>query len=313
MRAFVTGATGFIGSRVVKRLLAQGHEVHVLARDPAKAAALGLPPERVVQGDLFAIGKMRDAIRRCEVVFHLAAEIATQADERKLWKVDVEGTDAVAEAAEGSKIARFVFSSSVVVGDPGGAVLRPEEPLVATTAYGRAKQEAERRLLRTDVPVVIARPSHVYGPGGWYAELVSDFARGRRFMPGSGENWWDVVHVDDVVSALVLLAEKGAPREAYHVVDETPVRMADFFEITARAMGLKRPRRVPVLLAKLIRGKGPIELAVRSARSDNSKLKALGWRPRFPDSKDALHDVVKELGRAAAGRAFLAPRAPERP
>src|SRR5581483_6476337 len=232
MRCFVTGATGFIGSRVVKRLLAEGHEVTVLARELWKALPLGLPAERVLVGDLFSIGKMREAIRRCDTVLHLAAEIATQRDAKKLWKVDVEGTDAVAEACEGSKIQRFVFASTVVVGDPKGAVLRPDEPLEATTAYGKAKQEAERRLARTDLPWIVLRPSHVYGPGGWYAELASDFARGRRFMPGDGQNWWDVVHVDDVASALVLLAEKGEPRQVYHVVDDTPIRMRDFFEVT---------------------------------------------------------------------------------
>jgi nucleoside-diphosphate-sugar epimerase len=301
LRCFVTGATGFIGSRVVRRLLEAGHDVTVLSRELPRGLALGLPADRVIVGDLFTIGKMRDAIARCDVVFHLAAEIATQKDERKLWKVDVEGTDAVAEAAERSKIQRFVFASTVVVGDPDGAVLRPEEPLVATTAYGKAKQEAERRLLKTDLPAVILRPSHVYGPGGWFAEIVSEFARGRRFYPGRGDNWWDVVHVDDVVSALLLLGEKGVPREAYHVVDDSPIRMRDFFEITAHALGGRKPRSVPVFLAKLLRGSGPVDSAIRSARSDNAKLKALGWRPRFPDSKDAIHEVVKELTRAKNG------------
>lgn len=304
LRCFVTGATGFIGSRVVTRLLAAGHEVDVLARNPARALALGVPAARVLEGDLFAIGKIRDVLRRIDVVLHLAAEIGTQRDEAKIWKVDVEGTDAIAEACEAAKVKRLVFASTVVVGDPKGGVLRPEVPLEATTAYGRAKQESERRLLRADVPVVIARPSHVYGAGGWYAELVRDFARGpllgrllRRY-PGKGDNWWDLVHVDDVAAAIVLLAEKGESKQAYHIVDDTPVRMRDFFEITAHALGVPRPRRVPVFLAKWMRGAGPIALAVRSARSDNSKLKALGWRPAWPDSKDAIHDVIRELGRA---------------
>jgi nucleoside-diphosphate-sugar epimerase len=298
MRVFVTGATGFVGSRVVRRLLAENHEVRVLARDPEKARALGLSADRIVVGDIFAIGRMRDAIERSDVVFHLAAEIATQRDERKLWRVDVEGTDAVSEAAERTKIERFIFTSSVVVGDPKGGMLRPDVPLVATTGYGRAKLEAERRLSRTDLPVVVVRPSHVYGPGGWYAELVSDFTQGLRFYPGNGTNWWDVVHVDDLVSALLLLAEKGVPRQVYHVVDDFPVRMRDFFEITAHAMGLTRPHPIPVFLARLLRGRGPIDLAVRSARSDAAKLKALGWQPAYPDSKEAIHDVVRELGRA---------------
>jgi len=295
MRCFLTGGTGFIGSRVAKCLLERGHEVRLLAREPEKAVALGFARELVVAGDLFAIGKMRDAIKSVNVVLHLAAEIATQKDEKKLWKVDVEGTDAVSEACEGSKIERFLFASTVVVGDPKGKTLRPGEPLVATTQYGRAKLEAERRLSVSELPVVVVRPSHVYGPGGWYAELVHDFSRGRRFYPGRGDNWWDVVHVDDLVSAIVLLAEKGVPREAYHAVDDTPIRMKDFFEITAHAMNLSRPRSVPVFLAKLLRGSGPVSSAVRSARSDNSKLKALGWTLLHRDSKEAIHDVVREL------------------
>ncbi len=304
MRCFVTGATGFIGSRVVALLKAGGHEVDVLSRDEARARAIGIPPERILVGDLFATGKIRDVLRRCDTVFHLAAEIGTQRDAKKLWRVDVEGTDAVAEACEAAGVKRLVFASTAVVGDAKGAVLKPDEPFQATTDYGRAKQEAERRLLGTDVPVVIARPSHVYGPGGWYGELVRDFRRGfpagflfRRY-PGRGDNWWDVVHVDDVASAIVLLGERGESRQAYHIADDTPIRMRDFFEITAHALGLPRPRRVPVFIANLLKGSGPIALATRSARSDNSKLKALGWQPRWRDAKDAIHDVVRELTRA---------------
>ena len=307
MRCFVTGATGFIGARVVSLLRAKGHDVDVLARDEAKARAIGIPPERILVGDLFAIGKIRDVLKRCDTVFHLAAEIGTQRDARKLWRVDVEGTDAIAEACEAAGVKRLVFASTAVVGEAGGAVLRPDVPLHATTPYGQAKQEAERRLLRSEVPVVIARPSHVYGPGGWYGELVRDFRRGSlggflfRRYPGRGDNWWDVVHVDDVASAIVLLGDRGESRQAYHIADDTPIRMRDFFEVTAHALRVSRPRRVPVFLAKILRGSGPIALAVRSARSDNTKLKALGWRPRWPDSKDAIHDVVRELTRAHGG------------
>jgi len=298
MRAFVTGATGFVGSRVVKLLLAQGHEVTVLARSVAKAKGLGLPAERILEGDLFTIGKMREWIRRSDVVLHLAAEIATQKDEKKLWKIDVEGTDAVADACEKATLRSFVFASTVVVGDPQGAVLRPEEPLVATTAYGKAKQEAERRLSRTKLPVVVVRPSHVYGPGGWFEELVSDFLGGKRFMPGAGANLWDVVHVDDVAQALVLAAEKGPEGQrpaVYHAVDDAPITMREFFDLTAQALNLPPPWAVPVLVAKLARGSGPVDAAVRSARSDNARLKKLGWEPKHPNSRDAIGACVREI------------------
>ena len=295
MRCFVTGATGFIGSRVVKLLEERGHQVRVLARDPKKAEALGIPRERVVAGDLFATGKIAEAVEASDSVLHLAAEIATQRDPKKLWRIDVEGTDAVADACEKATLKSFVFASTVVVGDPAGAVLRPEDPLVATTAYGKAKQEAERRLSKTKLPVVVVRPSHVYGPGGWFEELVQDFLSGKRFMPGAGANLWDVVHVDDVVQALVLAAEKGTGGSVFHAADDSPITMREFFDLTAQALNLPRPRAIPVLLAKLVRGSGPVAAAVRSARSDNSRLKALGWAPRYPNSRDAIAACVRAI------------------
>ncbi|MBI3725485.1 NAD(P)-dependent oxidoreductase [bacterium] len=298
MRVFVTGATGFIGSRVVTLLRERGHEVSALARDPAKAERLGIPRERIVAGDLFATGKMQQAIRGMDSVLHLAAEIATQRDEKRLWKIDVEGTDAVADACEGARLRSFVFASTVVVGDAKGAILRPEDPLPVTTAYGRAKQEAERRLKKTGLPLVVVRPSHVYGPGGWFGELVRDLRSWKRFLPGDGKNLWDTVHVDDVALALVLCAEKADPG-IFHACDDAPIAMRDFFFATADALAVPRPRSIPVLLAKVFRGSGPIDAAVRSARSDNSRLKALGWSPRHPSSREAIPGVVAELLRTS--------------
>jgi nucleoside-diphosphate-sugar epimerase len=295
VRCFVTGATGFIGSRTVALLGERGHQVRVLARDSKKAERLGIPRERVVEGDLFAIGKMSEAVEEADCVLHLAAEIATQRDPRKLWRVDVEGTDCVADACEKANLKSFVFASTVVVGDPRGGVLRPEEPLVATTDYGRAKQEAERRLLRTKLPVVIVRPSHVYGPGGWFEELVVDFLGGKRFLPGAGANLWDTVHVDDVAQALVLAAETGERGAVFHAADDAPILMREFFDLVAQALNLPRPHAVPVFLAKLVRGSGPVAAAVRSARSDNTRLKAIGWRPRYPNCRDAIPACVRAV------------------
>lgn len=303
MRCFVTGATGFLGRRVVARLRERGHEVRALARDAVRGLDAGVEAEKLVIGDLFATGKIKAAVQGCDAVLHLAAEIATQRDPKKLWKVDVEGTDAVAEACEGLGIQRFVFASTSVVGDPRGAILRPEEPLVATTDYGKAKQEAERRLARSGLPVVVLRPGHIYGPGGWYADVCREFREGRRFIPGRGDNWWDVVHVDDAADAFVRAAELARPGAVFHVADDYPITMREFFDITAAALGVAKPTSVPVLLAKLLRGSGPIDAAIRSARNDNSRLmEQLGWRPAWPSSRDGIYAAVKELERAETTR-----------
>src|ERR1019366_8275180 len=92
-----------------------------------------------------------------------------------------------------------------------GPLLTEEGPLPVQTPYGRSKQECERMLLDSGLPVVVLRPSHVYGPGGWYAhELIPRLRQPGRFaVIGRGENMWDVVHVDDVVGALALAVERA--------------------------------------------------------------------------------------------------------
>ena len=142
---------------------------------------------------------------------------------------------------------RFVFASTVVTGDARGALLTEETPLPVHTPYGRSKQEGERLVLSSGLPAVVIRPSHVYGPGGWYAEeLIAQLRRPGRFaVIGSGANLWDVVHVDDVAAALVLAIERAEPGSTFHVADDRPISFYDFMALTAQRLGLGSPRRIP--------------------------------------------------------------------
>jgi nucleoside-diphosphate-sugar epimerase len=157
-------------------------------------------------------------------------------------------------------------------------------------------------VLQSGLPAAVIRPSHVYGPGGWYAsELVAHLRQPGRFaVIGSGANLWDVVHVDDVASALVLAAEHAAPGSIYHVVDDEPITFYDFMALTARALGIGAPRRIPAALAGLVAGRNAVAAAVRSARSSNAKIKReLDWRPRFPTAREGVADAIARLDAAA--------------
>ncbi len=90
-------------------------------------------------------------------------------------------------------------------------------------------------MLGAGLPAVVIRPSHVYGPGGWYQhELIAQLRRPGRFaVIGSGENLWDVVHVDDVAAAFVLAVEAAAPGSLYHVADDEPITFYDFMALGA--------------------------------------------------------------------------------
>jgi nucleoside-diphosphate-sugar epimerase len=234
-----------------------------------------------------------------DCVIHLAAEIATQRDESKISEVNVEGTRRLLAACAQADRPKFVFTSTVVTGDAGGAVLDESSTLPVQTAYGRSKQQGEQLVRDSGLPSVIIRPSHVYGAGGWYAEEIVRRLRapGRLVVVGSGQNWWDVVRVEDVATACVDAAERAPSGSLYHVVDDEPIRYYDFAALTAQALGVGAPRRIPSWLARRVTGPDPVAAVVRSARSSNALIKReLGWMPRWPTAREGVPDVVARLG-----------------
>jgi nucleoside-diphosphate-sugar epimerase len=260
-----------------------------------------------VQGDLLDGEQLKRALlqARPDCVVHLAAEIASQRSERKVREVNVQGTRRLLDAclalagSDPQAGPRIVFSSTVVTGEAHGALLDEQTPLPMSTPYGRSKQEGEQMILASGLPAVIVRPSHVYGPGGWYAqELIARLRQPGRFaVIGSGENLWDVVHVDDVVAALALAVQSASAGTTYHVVDDEPITFYDFMAATARALGVGPPRRIPVPLARLVAGANAVDAVTRSARSSNAKIKAeLGWRPAFATAQAGITDTVARLG-----------------
>jgi nucleoside-diphosphate-sugar epimerase len=99
--------------------------------------------------------------------------------------------------------------------------------------------------------------------------------------------------VEDVAAALVSAAEAAPDGAVYHVVDDETIRFYDFIALTAEALGVGPPRRVPAALARLIGGRHAVTAVVRSARSSNALLKQeLGWTPRFPTSEQGVPDAV---------------------
>jgi nucleoside-diphosphate-sugar epimerase len=302
MRIMVTGASGFIGQTLCGQLKERGHELSALVR------RAGSEPQgtRAVVADLTDKGGLNRALaeEELECVVHLAAEIASQRSERKVREVNVQGTARLVDACRAlagtdpGAGPRIVFASTVVTGDAHGALLTEETALPVETAYGRSKQEGERLVMESGLPAVVVRPSHVYGPGGWYAhELVARLRQpGRLAVVGNGRNLWDVVHVDDVASALVLAVEQAKAGEVYHVVDDEPIAFYDFMALTATALGVGPPRRVPAAVARLIGGGPAVAAATRSARSSNAKLKReLGWEPRFATAREGVADAVARL------------------
>jgi len=301
----VTGASGFLGHAVCAELVGRGQPVTALVRRPGSE-----PPGTVpVIGDLTDAAAIAAAVRSAapDCVFHLAAEIGTQRNSSKINEVNVRGTRRLVDACEAAGVRRLVFASTVVTGDARGTLLTEDTPLPVQTPYGRSKQEGERILRESALEGIVIRPGHIYGPGGWYAgEIITRLRQPGRFVVvGDGANLWDVVHVEDVATAIIDAAEKAAPGAVLHCADDRGVTQYDFVAETARALGVGPPRRTPVWLARLITGSGPAATVVRSARTSNAKLKReLGWTPRYPTIDTGIPAAVAAIGRLSAVLSF---------
>ena len=211
MRALVTGASGFIGARLVAALAADpGWAVRALVR-PTSRRPSGV---ECVEGDITRPETLTAAVDGVDVVFHLASLLKVPW-KRAFATVNVEGTANVAAACAGARRppVLVVVSSLAAAGPaPAGRPRREDDPLGPVSRYGRVKRAAEQAAVAAAgaAPVSIVRPPMVFGPGDRGAlPLFRGAARGWHFAPGDGSMRMGLVHVDDLAAALIAIAERG--------------------------------------------------------------------------------------------------------
>jgi nucleoside-diphosphate-sugar epimerase len=211
----VTGSSGFIGSKLTARLLANGDEVTCLVRDPAKAAALEQMGARLVMGDMRDPQAVRSAVAGHDVVYHLAG-VVTAFRERDMTETNVTAFRTLAAAcAEHATPPTLVFVSSLAAAGPS-SIDRPRiesDPPAPVSVYGRSKRAAE--LIAEEyagrMPITIVRPPIVFGEGDQNMRNVfrSIFRLGVHLAFGVAYSRYSLIHVSDLVDALVLSAERG--------------------------------------------------------------------------------------------------------
>jgi len=221
--ALVTGGSGFVGAAVVRALVEQDWDVVALARTEASAGALAREGARPALGDVSHPDSIRRAVTGCEVVFHAAGLNAScLPDPSPLFRVNVEGTRNVLEAAARAGVRRFVHTSSAAaIGEPAGTIGREDTPHRGwfLTAYERSKFEAERLVLdrgpALGLEVVCVDPASVQGPGRveGTARVLLAAARGR--LPLAVDAWLSFLDIDDCALGHVRAAERGRHGERY--------------------------------------------------------------------------------------------------
>lgn len=246
-RVLVTGGTGFIGGRLVERLVLEHcAQVRVLVSNFAHAARIARFPIQMVGGDVTNLGDVKKAAQDCEVIFHCA--YANAGDARTQRRINVSGTENVMKAAIAVGSPRVVYTSTLSVygltrdGDLDETARRR----YSHQAYGDTKLDAERIALRYvkrfHLPLVILQPTVVYGPYApwWTVHIVRAFKTGRMILVNGGDGLCNAVYVDDVVSALLLAADKPeAVGEVFLISAEQPVTWRDFYGAFERMLGVQ--------------------------------------------------------------------------
>ncbi len=256
MKAVITGATGFVGSAVARRLLREGHEVRALARPGSDRRNLqGLELE-VVEGDLADAASLAHVCDGCDALFHVAADYRLWAPQpEQLYRTNVDGTQALMEAARRSGVPRIVYTSSVAtLGIPTDGRPGDEDTPVSLADmvghYKRSKFLAEalvRRYAAEGLPVVIVNPSTPIGPRDIKptptGRIVRDAMAGR--MPAYVDTGLNVAHVDDVAEGHLLAWQRGAIGERY-VLGGANLSLRELLFEIADIVGRKPPRwRLP--------------------------------------------------------------------
>jgi nucleoside-diphosphate-sugar epimerase len=329
MRVLVVGATGKVGHATTRALLAAGHEVRALVRNPARAPQLLPRQVEMMMGDVTDPASLVPAATGCRVVFN-AMGIPEQwlARVTDFERINARGTENVVRAAREAGVARVVHTSTIdVFHAESGA--RFDESAVADypkgTAYERSKQHAEELASAAagDMELVFVNPAAVYGPGppgtaSLERNLFEPIVRGR--LPGLVAGGLALVYSDGVGAGQLLAAERGRPNERYILCDEH-LSLRRLAETVVRIAGRGRvPPTIPVPLAHLLAAtgemiarvtgrppllaRGGLRFLMWNAVPDSAKAqRELGWRPT--PFEEGLRRTLAGLGLVESERPRL--------
>lgn len=323
----LTGASGFIGGHLARRLRQEGYLVRCLVRESSNTAQLEQLDVQLAVGDLTKAHSLAPAVRGCQYVLHCGALVSDWAGIEEISRVNVSGTRSLLEAAVGASVRRFVhLSSTDVYGYPEMA--QTDETYTTTRFrnwYAQTKLEAEAEVKRSErehaLPTVILRPATVYGPGS--IDVVGEIARALKgshmLLIDHGRPLAGLCYVENLIDAAVLaLQHPAAPGNAFNVSDELDVTWKQFTDGLASGLGCPQARlSIPYWLAsclgfsfehgyRLLRratgltlppllSRQAVQVLGNSQDFSSRKLRqTLGWEPRV-DYESGLEQTVAWL------------------
>jgi len=293
LKILVTGASGFIGSKLIKKLIGNNHSVTALVhKQNIKDSSI-----KIIKGDLtsstFVIPD-----GQYDVVIHLAAATPLEKNKKTLKKINYNGTVNLFEQIK-DKTKFFVYASGLgVFGDAKDKVVDENTEINPHTEYAKIRLDAQKFLEKSckenSIAFTVVYLGEVYGDGGWFANhVVPRIKKGRLRIPNSGNYYRSLIHVDDVVSTIVTIAEKSIQNDSFVVTDSNSVLFSEFINYVADKIGAKHPGSVPNFIAKAVLGKDAVTLLTVSLKTSNKKLAKL-IELKYPSYKEGIDSFLQK-------------------
>jgi nucleoside-diphosphate-sugar epimerase len=291
VRAFVTGATGFVGSFLVERLIAEKAEVSCIVRGSGRKTWIdGLPVERIA-GSLEDAGVLREALAGVDTVFHVAG-VTRARSEAEYFAVNAGGTRRLAEAA-GASLKRFVYVSSLAAVGPtrGDRPVDEETEPRPLRGYGASKLAGER-VLAGRVPLTIVRPPAVYGPRDTNFLPMFGSAQSIGIFPlmGGPNHETSLIHIEDLIDGIWRAATTESALGRTYFLSGGSHRTGEIADALGPALGVKlRKVRIPGLVARMIGEMGELKWS-------------LTGKPQIV-SRRKIHDILQPRWTCSIARA----------
>jgi dihydroflavonol-4-reductase len=256
MRAFLTGASGFIGTHLVDYLLEKKWQVRALLHQSQIHQQEEI---EVLRGDVRDFQALREAFEETDVLFHLAASLGSALiSEDEFYQINDLGTRNILKAAQAKNVKRIVhLSSAGVLGSVKKNEIAGEDyPLNPMSIYDKSKLEGEKvalRMAQEGMNIVVIRPGWVYGPGDRRTfKLIKSIANKKFALVTKGETCQTPIYIQDLLEGILLCAEKGSKGEIYHLSGGEVLRVREIVEIIASATGKKLfPFTLPLFPVRL--------------------------------------------------------------
>jgi uncharacterized protein len=306
MKVAIAGATGFVGSRLVERLHAEGHQIIVLARNPERAVRLfpktAFSNVEIVPYTPLASGDWQQSLAGCDGVVNLAGEPIserwTAAHKQGIMDSRKIGTQKLVEAIAQANPKPQVLVNASAIGYYGTSETTSFDETSASGNDFLAEVckawETEAEAVKTSgVRLVILRLGIVLGMGGAIAKMLTPFKLFAGGPIGSGKQWFSWIHRDDLVSLMLQALTQPTMAGTYNATAPNPVRMADFCTTMGQVMNRPSWLPVPAFAIEALLGDGAV-VVLEGQQVLPKRTQESGFQYQYPTAKSALEEVLKE-------------------